>query len=626
MKNFNWQNRIYCGEVTSKLENTTINLYGWVDTIRDHGNLLFMHLKDVSGVCQIVFDSDVCKEKKVLEISQAIKPEYVLNVTGIVRKRTVENVNEKIKTGEVEIAVTDIDVLNISETPPFLITEKENLDEENKEILNVDEDLRLKYRFLDLRRPSMQDNLIKRYEFIKIMRDYLHQNRFIEIETPVLTKSTPEGARDYLVPSRIYPGNFYALPQSPQLFKQMLMVSGFDRYFQIARCFRDEDLRPNRQPEFTQLDLEASFINEEFIFQLLEGLVQQLFAHIGVKIETPFLRMPYETAMNKYGSDHPDLRFDLSFVDVSEELKGCDYKIFQSILEKNGAIKGINLKGASEKLSKNILQNEYAMKVIPKLGGKGMTWMRVIDNQLESNIVQFFSQAHQEKIKTKMQAENGDVLIFIADYSLAKVNEVLGRFRIFIANELGLTSDIGVKGQSPSGVQGAKTLEKGGSFSILWVTDFPLFADNLGKLESMHHPFTQAQTDLLNLNEHKELLQVKARAYDLIINGEEVGGGSIRNHDLKTQEKMFELLGINQKSQEEKFGFFLNALKFGAPPHGGLALGIDRLVSMLLGLPSIREVIAFPKNRAAFCPLTKSPSVVEVNQLKELGLTARISN
>ncbi|MFA5879899.1 MAG: aspartate--tRNA ligase [Candidatus Margulisiibacteriota bacterium] len=592
-----WQQRSYCNSHSTKNIGEKVFLYGWVDTIRDHGNLLFIHLKDRSGIIQIVFDPQY--NNKIYKIAETLRSEYVLEIIGKVQKRTEDTINKRIKTGEIEVMVDEIKILNSSETPPFIITEKENLLTDTKEISEVDEDIRLKYRYLDLRRPSMQNNLIMRYEFLKIMRHFLDEHGFIEVETPMLTKSTPEGARDYLVPSRIHKNSFYALPQSPQLFKQMLMVAGLDRYFQIARCFRDEDLRPNRQPEFTQLDLEASFIDEEFIYQLIEGIMLELFEKIGVRVASPFLRLSYDDAMNFYGSDCPDLRYDLKFVDVSSELIGCDYKIFQSILAKGGAIKGFVLKNQAENLSKNTLQNEYAMKIIPKLGGKGMTWMKMIDNKLDSNIVQFFSEEHQYKLISKMKVENGDVLILVADYSLKTVNQILGRFRSFLAQELSLINSA--------------------DFSVLWVTDFPLFEEKDGKFEAMHHPFTQCSENLLELQD-KDLAKTKARAYDLVINGEEVGGGSIRNHDLKVQEKMFSLLGIDKSAQEEKFGFFLNALKFGTPPHGGLALGVDRLVSMLLKVPSIREVIAFPKNRVAFCPLTKSPNEVDEKQLKELHL------
>jgi aspartyl-tRNA synthetase len=378
------------------------------------------------------------------------------------------------------------------------------------------------------------------------------------------------------------------------------MIGGFDRYFQVAKCFRDEDLRPNRQPEFTQLDLEASFIDESFIYELIEEIIVKIFATEQIKITAPFTHLPYDEAMNKYGSDAPDLRFGLELVDVTDVFVNTTYKIFRNVLDGKGVIKGFNIKGQAEVLTKNILQNDYAMEVIPRLGGKGMTWMKVIDGTLQSNIVQFFSAEEQANLIKTMQAENGDVLIFIADKPLAKVNEILGRFRLFVAEKLNLID------------------EK--VFNVCWVTDFPLFEKKQGKVDAVHHPFTQANQNILEIKSEEELLQLKARAYDLVINGVEIGGGSIRNHDIKVQERVFEILGFNKEEIEEKFGFFLNAFKYGAPPHGGLALGVDRLISMILNTSSIREVIAFPKNRMAVCPLSKAPAVVEEKQIAELHL------
>jgi len=431
------------------------------------------------------------------------------------------------------------------------------------------------------------------------MRNYMDENQFIEIETPVLTKSTPEGARDYLVPSRIHEHHFYALPQSPQLFKQLLMVSGFDRYFLIVKCFRDEDLRPNRQPEFTQVDLEASFIDEQYIYNLIEKLIVGLYQINGKAITAPFKQLDYNQAMNKYGNDHPDLRFDLSFTDVTHVFINTEYKIFKGVVGGGGVIKGINLKGQSLALSKNVMQDEICKTIIPQLGGKGLTWMRVEEGRLNSNVVQFFSEEEQSNLLQAMNAEEHDMLVFVADNPLEKVNEVLGRFRLYIAERLGLIDQEVV--------------------APCWVVDFPLFECKDGKFSTMHHPFTRPAQDILNLST-SELLQVKAKAYDLVINGEEVGGGSLRIYDKKVQQKVFKVLGFEQKEIDEKFGFFMRAFDYGMPPHGGIALGLDRLISMIFNTNSIRDVIAFPKNRVAVCPLTQAPSEVQVTQLKELHI------
>lgn len=592
-----WQKRTYCNHLTGQDKNKTVLLFGWVDTVRDHGQLLFIHLRDITGIVQVVFNSQV--NKPCYDLAQSLRSEFVVQIEGVVLERSEDTKNKNLATGEIEISAQTLTILNTSETPPFMISEKDNLGNDIKSNLVVDEDVRMTYRYLDLRRSSMQTNLVKRYQILRDMRNVLDAKGFIEIETPYLTKSTPEGARDYLVPSRIHPNHFYALPQSPQLFKQLLMVSGFERYFQIVRCFRDEDLRPNRQPEFTQLDLEASFIDESFIFELIEELITTIFKAEKITLKKPFQRLTYETAMNTYGSDAPDLRFGLEFVDATSVFQNTSYKIFRGVLDGGGVIKGFNIKGQAETLSKNVLQNEWAMNVIQKMGGKGMTWMKVIHGALESNIVQFFSAAEQADLIQKMKAENGDVLILVADKHLKQVNEILGRFRLFVAEYL--------------------KLFKPNDFQVCWVTDFPLFEKKQGRIESVHHPFTQASGDILHASE-SELLNLKARAYDIVINGVEIGGGSIRNHDLKTQERVFEILGFGAKEIKDRFGFFVNALKFGAPPHGGLALGVDRLVAMILNTPSIRDVIAFPKNRVAVCPLSKAPSLVDDGQLAELHL------
>jgi len=588
----NWKNRSYCGQISNQLTHQEIQVYGWVDTIRDHGQVLFIHLRDVSGVVQVVFDPLI--DQSSYAISQTLKPEYVISIQGKVRDRSEETKNPQLTNGDIEIIASKLEILNTAETPPFSISEKEGASQ------TVDEEVRLTYRYLDLRRPLMQQNMINRFKILNLFREYLTARNFIEVETPTLTKSTPEGARDYLVPSRIHPDHFYALPQSPQLFKQLLMIAGMDRYFQVAKCFRDEDLRPNRQPEFTQLDLEASFIDESFIYELIEGIIPKVFAIQGIAMTTPFPHMTYTDAMNRFGSDAPDLRFGLEMIDVTDVFANTNYKIFRGVLDAKGIIKGFNISGKADVLTKNLLQNEWALEVIPKLGGKGMTWMKMTEEGLQSNIVQFFSEAEQHQLIERMNAKIGDVLIFVADPSARKVNDLLGRFRLFVAESLQLIPE--------------------NTWNAVWITDFPLFEKKQGKIESVHHPFTQAQQDLLALQSEAEILSVKARAYDLVINGQEVGGGSIRNHDVKVQKRMFEILGLNDEQIKEKFGFFIEAFQYGAPPHGGLALGIDRLVSMILNTPSIREVIAFPKNRVATCPMSQAPSPVELEQLQDLHL------
>jgi len=459
----------------------------------------------------------------------------------------------------------------------------------------------MQYRYLDIRRPAMQRNLTLRHRIFQCVREYLDTRGFVEVETPVLTMSTPEGARDYLVPSRLHDRSFYALPQSPQLFKQLLMIGGLERYFQLARCFRDEDLRPNRQPEFTQLDIEASFVNEEYIYELLEELTVRMFAVGGIALPRPFPRMTYTEAMDTTGSDRPDLRFGLRMVDATNVFAGTTYGIFRQILQRGGIIKGINIRGQSEKLSKNVLQNEYAREIAPSFGAKGMTWMRVEGGNLESNIVQFFSAAEQEALKDRFQLADGDVLIMVADPSPVVVNSALGQLRLHLANRLGLIPP--------------------DAFYPVWVTDFPLFEPtDDGGVTSSHHPFTAPDRTDFDPADVAELLSLHSRAYDLVVNGEELGGGSIRINDRRLQRRIFAALGLSEQEVQEKFGFFLRAFDFGAPPHGGLALGMDRVASMILKTPSIREVIAFPKNRSAACPLTGAPAPVKEEQLAELGL------
>jgi len=593
--------RVFCGQLTPDDVGRIVLLAGWVDAFRDHGGLLFVHLRDRSGIMQIVFSPEVAPTD-VSQKAASLRAEYCVAVRGEVKKRLAGAENPNIETGNIEVLVTELTVLSESDSLPFAISDKAMVaGAASAGADNVAEDLRLQYRYLDIRRPSMRDNLASRHRIFQCVREFLDSRGFLEIETPVLTMSTPEGARDYLVPSRVHPQNFYALPQSPQLFKQLLMIGGIERYFQLARCFRDEDLRPNRQPEFTQLDIEASFIDEEFLYELVEELTVKMFAVGGIALSRPFPRMTYSEAMDTTGSDRPDMRFDLRFFDVTDVFSQTNYAIFRQILQRGGCIKGINIKGQSDHLSKNVLQNEYAKEIAPSFGAKGMTWMRAERGKLESNIVQFFSSQEQEELRKKFDVADGDVLIMIADPSYAIVTSALGQLRLHLANRLGLIPT--------------------DSFCPVWVTEFPLFeATGEGGVTSSHHPFTAPDRSDFDPSNIEELLTLRSRAYDLVMNGEELGGGSMRINDRDQQRKIFAALGLTEEETKEKFGFFLRAFDFGAPPHGGLALGMDRTVSMILQTPSIREVIAFPKNRSATCPLTGAPSAVKREQLAELGL------
>ena len=599
-----WKERIYCGDVASSDRGKDILLLGWVDAIRNHGNVLFIHLRDIRGIVQVVFSSE--KNKECYDIAASLREEFVVEVRGNVAIREQGTENPNIKTGNIEVNASYLKILSNSKTPPFRISEKAMVlgEDISGGPEHVDEDLRLQYRYLDLRRPSMQQLFIKRYEILKCIRAYLDEHNFYEIETPFLTRSTPEGARDYLVPSRVHQGKFYALPQSPQLFKQLLMMSGMDRYFQVARCFRDEDLRPNRQPEFTQIDIEASFIDEEFIYELIEELTCRMFAIGGIELPRPFPRMTYKKAIDKYGIDRPDLRFGMAFEDVTDLLADTRYSVFSQIIKKKGVIKGFCVKGMSGELSKNVLQNEYAMKIVRSFGAKGMTWMKVIDGCLQSNIVQFFCDDEQKALIKRFKAEDGDVLMMIADTSVELVNRVLCDLRLHVANRYNLI---------PKDI-----------YCPVWVTEFPLFELKDGAPNSQHHPFTMPDRTDFDPENIDELMSLNSRAYDLVMNGEELGGGSIRIHDMNIQQKIFKALGMSQMEAEARFGFFLKALEYGAPPHAGLALGIDRVVSMILNTASIRDVIAFPKNRKAFCPLTRAPNLADKSQLDELGIGSGI--
>ncbi|MBF0518763.1 MAG: aspartate--tRNA ligase [Nitrospirae bacterium] len=581
-----------CGRLTSEDIGTEVNLSGWVFRSRDHGGLIFADLRDRSGIVQLVFSPDVSAETH--ESAHQLRGEYVISVTGEVRKRPEGTENTEIPTGQVEIYVKTLNILNRCEPLPFTI-------EEAKE---ASESLRLRYRYLDLRRPEMMENLITRHKACKLIRDYLDGEGFLEIETPVLTKSTPEGARDYLVPSRTNPGAFFALPQSPQLFKQILMIAGADRYFQIVRCFRDEDLRADRQPEFTQVDLEMSFVEADDVMGLVEGLLRRLFKEVnGEDIVTPIERMTYDYAMETYGSDKPDLRFGLPLVDMANEALQSDFKVFLDVLKSGGRVKAILGKGMAGLSRKDV---DVLTSEVQSYGAKGLAWIKVKDG-FESPIAKFFKEDTMRAMADKLQAAPGDMMLFVADKGTT-VNEVLGRLRLETAKR-------------------ANIIENKNQF--VWVTDFPLFEFNTdeNRFVAIHHPFTSptdADIEAILTNGATDLSVIKSKAYDIVLNGSEIGGGSIRIHSPELQKKIFEMIGIGSEEATERFGFLLDALKHGAPPHGGLALGLDRLIMIMVGATSIRDVIAFPKTQKAVCPLSGAPSEVDKKQLRDLYIKVNI--
>jgi len=576
-----------CGELRENHVGQNVVLMGWVQKRRDLGGLIFTDLRDRTGIVQVVFGEEINKEAFIK--AQELRSEYVIAVIGEVVLREAPNPN--LPTGMIEVKGKELRILSESETPPIYI--KENLD--------ASEAIRLKYRYLDLRRPDLQRNIIIRHKAAKVVRDFMDENGFLEIETPMLTKSTPEGARDYLVPSRNFPGKFYALPQSPQIFKQLLMVSGFDRYFQIVRCFRDEDLRANRQPEFTQIDIEMSFVDIDDVIDLNERLMKRLFKEIlNIDIPTPFPRITYKEAMERYGSDKPDIRFGLELVDISDEVKNSNFKVFKDTVANGGTVRGINAKGCAEFSRKEIDKLEELVKTY---GAKGLAWIALKEGEIKSPIAKFLSEEELNAIKNKMQAETGDLLLIVADKPKT-VFAALGALRLELGRKLEL---IGPNNKE---------------FKFLWVTEFPLleYDEEEERYVAMHHPFTSPMDEdieLLETNPEK----VRAKAYDMVLNGEEIGGGSIRIHDTKLQERMFKALGLSMEKAYEKFGFLLEAFKFGPPPHGGLAFGFDRIVMFLTGTDNIKDVIAFPKNQNAACPLTNAPSEVDEKQLDELGIT-----
>jgi len=580
----------YCGNLRSEHEGKEVCLAGWVQTRRDLGGLIFVDLRDRSGIVQVVFNPE---QKEAFKTADKIRSEYVIAVKGKVFRRPEENVNPKIPTGYIEVIGEDLEILSAAKTPPFSI-------EDN---VKVDESVRLRYRYLDLRRPQMQHNMIFRSKINKAIRDFLDENGFLEIETPILTKSTPEGARDYLVPSRLNPGEFYALPQSPQLFKQILMVSGMERYYQIARCFRDEDLRADRQPEFTQLDIEMSFVDVEDVITINEKLIKYVVEKVtGSQIEIPFPRMTYKQAMEKYGSDKPDTRFGMEMVDISDLVSDSDFKVFSQAVKGGGSVKGLNIKKGSETFSRR--QIDELVEKAKEFGAKGLAWINITSEGVKSPIAKFFDEETLMQIIDKLQGETGDLIIFIADTNAELVMTSLGSMRIYLGKTLNL-------------------IDKN-KLNFLWVTEFPLleYSEEEKRFVAKHHPFTSPMEEDIPLLD-KDPAKVRSKAYDIILNGTELGGGSIRIHDAALQEKMFETLGFSEERARQNFGFLLKAFEYGTPPHGGIAYGLDRMIMLLLGLESIRDCIAFPKTQNASCLMTQAPSDVDIKQLKELHIQVK---
>ena len=584
-----WKRSHRVGELTAEQIGQEVTLMGWAGTWRNLGALIFIGLRDRSGLMQVVFNESGLP-KEVFELAETIRSEYVIAVKGTLARRTPEMVNKEMKTGEYEVIASELKILSSAETPPFYIDDN----------VNTKEDLRLKYRYLDLRRPRMQDILMMRHRIAQITRSYFDEQGFLEIETPMLGRSTPEGARDYLVPSRVHPGEFYALPQSPQQFKQLLMIAGYDRYFQLARCFRDEDLRADRQPEFTQIDLEMSFVDEEDVLAVNEGFIARLLKEVkGIDLPLPLRRLPWQEAMDRFGSDKPDTRFGLELVDVTDIVRGSGFGVFNSAIAGGGSVRCICVKGGVEKFPRKKI-DELA-EFVKIYRAKGMAWMSLKPEGLQCSFAKFLTEAQIADVQKAAGAEQGDILFFVADAKNEVVYASLGALRVEIAKRLDLIDQT--------------------KFDVLWVTDFPLLEwdEEENRYVACHHPFTSPKDEdiaLLDTDPGK----ARAKAYDMVINGYEAGGGSIRIHSSELQEKMFETIGFTPEQARERFGYFIDAFKYGTPPHGDLAYGLDRLVMLMTGTTNIRDVIAFPKVQTASCLMTDAPNVVEEKQLRELHI------
>lgn len=578
----------YCGDITESYIGEKITIKGWVQKRRDLGGLIFIDLRDREGIVQVVFNPDLSEE--ALALAEKIRNEYVLSVTGTVVARGEGTVNPNLRTGKVEIHVEEVQIINEAKTPPFMVDDQ----------MEVSEDVRLKYRYVDLRRPAMMETLRMRHNVTTSFRTFLNENGFLDVETPILTKSTPEGARDYLVPSRVHQGEFYALPQSPQIFKQLLMVSGFDRYYQIARCFRDEDLRADRQPEFTQIDMEMSFMDTEQIITLVEDMMKKLMNDVkDHNVQLPFQRMTYDDAMSRYGSDKPDTRFGMELIDVSEIVKESGFKVFAGAVASGGQVKLINVKGGASQYSRKDIDG--LTEFVSRYGAKGLAWLKVEEEGLKGPISKFVTEEDASQISASANAEPGDLLLFVADKK-SVVADALGALRLKLGKELKLIDET--------------------KFNFLWVTDWPLFEFDEGenRYYAAHHPFTMpVREDLERFDTDPS--SVRAEAYDLVLNGYELGGGSLRIYERDIQEKMFKVLGFSKEEAEKQFGFLLEAFEYGTPPHGGIALGLDRLVMLLAGRTNLRDTIAFPKTASASCVLTDAPGKVSEAQLKELSLS-----